>query len=315
MQVFNLKSVLRLTGLNPDTIRAWEKRYVAVKPKRTSTGRRMYSEQEVNRLKLLADLTHNGHSIGSVANLPDEKLIALLATVKSGTGVITSKQLNPQIPQITEDLLKAVENFDLGMIEIHMARANYTMSPRDLLFHLIPQLMYKVGDRVIEGKLGIGQEHALSELLKRYVRGVYDDLSPVDGAIHPDKTLVFATPENHLHEFGILMSAVLCRFYGFKTTFLGPNMPVDSLIAAAKQIKAHAIVLGFSPITLADSKAKPLSYLRELHIGVPQETMLWLGGAFPKISVNEFTRDIWKFESLEELDKKIETNYSTETNR
>ena len=83
MESFTLKSVLRLTGLNPDTVRVWEKRYNAVTPSRTSTGRRMYSEFEVNRLKLLAELTYNGHSIGTVANLPDKKLVSLLATIKS----------------------------------------------------------------------------------------------------------------------------------------------------------------------------------------------------------------------------------------
>ncbi len=309
MQVFNLKSVLRLTGLNPDTIRAWEKRYVAVKPSRTSTGRRMYTEQEVNRLKLLAELTSNGHSIGSVAKLTDEQLLSLLATVQSGTPFNKSKQLNPQIPIITEDLIRAVENFDLSLVEVHLARANYTMSPRDLMLHLIPQLMYKVGNKVIEGSFGIAQEHALTELIKRHVRRIYDQLEPVDGVFQKDKILLFATPENHLHEFGIWMSAVLCRFQGFKTIILGPNLPADSLITTAKQIKPHAIVLGFSPVSQAELKNKPINYLREIHLGIDPSILFWLGGGIPKFGSTDFSREIWKFDSLEELDKKIESKY------
>lgn len=309
MQLFNLKSVLRLTGLNPDTIRAWEKRYSAVKPQRTPTGRRMYNQQEVNRLKLLAELTSSGHSISSVANLSDEKLIAMLATNHSGAPSLHSKQLNPQIPMISEQLLKAVEKFDLKGLEVHLARMNYSISPRDLLFHLIPQLMYQVGNKVVNGQFNIAQEHTLSELIKIYIRRVYEQLEPVDGAFHPDKILIFATPENHLHDFGLWMSAVLCRFQGFKTVMIGQNLPATSLIEAAGKINAHAVVIGFSPITASDPKNRPLAYLKEISKGIPESTMLWLGGAIPKFNSGDFVHEIWKFDSLEELDKKIETKY------
>lgn len=308
-QLFNLKSVLRLTGLNPDTIRAWEKRYVAVKPQRTATGRRMYTQQEVNRLKLLAELTASGHSISSVANLTDDKLVALLATNHSGTPLIKSKQLDPQIPQVTEQLLEAVERFDLNSLEIHLSRAAYSMSSRDLLFHMIPQLMYKVGNKVIAGELSIAQEHALSEKIKRQIRRIFDQLEPVDGTFHKDKILLFATPEQHLHDFGLWLSAILCRFQGFKTVMIGPNLPAQSLISAAKQMNPHAIIIGFSPVNLNEFKVKPISYLREVHLGIPQNTMFWLGGGYPKFSSGDFNREIWKFDSLEELERKIEDKY------
>ena len=309
-QLFNLKSVLRLTGLNPDTIRAWEKRYEAVKPQRTDTGRRMYTQQEVNRLKLLAELTTSGHSISSVANLTDDKLVSLLATNHSGAPLLKSKQLNAQIPLVTEQLLEAVEKYDLNSLEIHLSRASYTMSPRDLLFHMIPQLMYKAGNKVIGGEFSIAQEYTLSEMIKRYIRRIYDHLEPVDGTFQKDKVLLFATPEQHLHDFGIWLSAILCRFQGFKTVMIGPNLPAQSLISAAKQMNPHAIVLGFSPISQSELKMKPISYLRELHLGLPENTMFWLGGGYPKFSPGDFNREIWKFDSLDELERKIETKYS-----
>lgn len=297
--------MLRLTGLNPDTVRAWEKRYQAVKPARTKSGRRMYSDVEVNRLKLLAELTYHGHSIGTIANLPDEKLIPLLASVKSSNPLSKTSALNPQIKMISDNLISAVEEFDLVQLEVQLSKANFSMNSRDLLFYLIPQLMLQVGSKINDGSICIAQEHALSELIKKYIRRIYEHLEPVAGSMKPVKTLIFATPENHLHEFGVLMSAVLCRYFGFKTHYLGPNLPVSDLVVAAKKLNAHAIVLGFSSSAQVDAKNASIQYMNELGNQLSSKTMFWLGGAIPKIKKENFKQDIWTFESLEELEKKL----------
>ena len=309
MESFTLKAVLRLTGLNPDTVRAWEKRYQAVKPQRTESGRRMYSEIEVNRLKLLAELTYSGHSISTIANLPDEKLVTLLASIKTSNVLSKSNAINPQIKNITDELIHAVSAFDLAKLEIQLAKANFSMSSRDLLFYLIPQLMYQVGSKIIDGTMSIAQEHALSELIKKNIRKIYDDLEPVNGSSKSKKILLFATPENHMHEFGVLMSAVLCRFNGFVTHFLGANLPSESLITAAKSIGPHAIVLGLSPSSTSELKNKSIQYLMDLEKNLDSSLMLWLGGSIPKLQKENFKQEIWTFESMEELEKKLQNHY------
>src|SRR5581483_1087908 len=70
----SIKSVARRTGLSAHVIRIWEKRYGAVKPERTGTNRRLYSEEQVERLSLLRELTQAGHSIGAIATLPGHVL-------------------------------------------------------------------------------------------------------------------------------------------------------------------------------------------------------------------------------------------------
>ena len=63
----SIKVAARRCGLSTHVIRVWEKRYDAVSPDRTDTNRRLYSEQEIERLKLLRAATLSGHSIGNVA--------------------------------------------------------------------------------------------------------------------------------------------------------------------------------------------------------------------------------------------------------
>lgn len=73
-QTYGIREVSRRTGLNSPTIRIWESRYQAVVPLRTSTNRRRYREEDIDRLSLLRNLTQRGDSIGSVAKLGLEDL-------------------------------------------------------------------------------------------------------------------------------------------------------------------------------------------------------------------------------------------------
>lgn len=71
---YRIGTVATLTGLDPHTIRAWERRYGAVKPDRSDTGRRVYGDAHVERLQLLKTLVDCGEAIGSIAHLGDDAL-------------------------------------------------------------------------------------------------------------------------------------------------------------------------------------------------------------------------------------------------
>ena len=74
---YPVQVVVRQTGLTAHVLRAWEKRYGAIRPTRSESGRRVYSDLDIRRLKLLSRVTKQGHPIGSVATLPDEVLETL----------------------------------------------------------------------------------------------------------------------------------------------------------------------------------------------------------------------------------------------
>ena len=71
---YRIGAVARLTGISPDTLRIWERRYEVVEPRRTPKGGRLYSQQDVTRLTMIKTLVDSGHAISTVANLPLEEL-------------------------------------------------------------------------------------------------------------------------------------------------------------------------------------------------------------------------------------------------
>jgi hypothetical protein len=75
---FPIGVVSRLTGIHPETLRMWERRYGLVSPERSPDGNRLYSQQDVRRLMLVKALTDAGHPVGSVALLPVDALESLL---------------------------------------------------------------------------------------------------------------------------------------------------------------------------------------------------------------------------------------------
>src|SRR5205809_3260329 len=73
-----IQVVTRRTGVSADVLRVWEKRYAVVTPVRSTSGRRLYSDADIDRLRLMVQATRTGRTIGQVAALPTAALVDLL---------------------------------------------------------------------------------------------------------------------------------------------------------------------------------------------------------------------------------------------
>jgi len=101
---FPIGVVARRTGIHPETIRIWERRYAVVSPERPGSGRRLYSEEDVRRLELVKKLVDAGNPIGQVAQLPTATLLAQLgqgagpAVASPGAGACRVVAVGPSLP-------------------------------------------------------------------------------------------------------------------------------------------------------------------------------------------------------------------------
>jgi DNA-binding transcriptional MerR regulator len=142
---YGIKIVAKQTGLSPHVIRIWEKRYTAVSPERTETNRRLYSEDDIARLQLLHDLTHSGHAIGQIAQLPTQNLKAMLRPFEK----IVKRAMNPAGEQTAQSYLEvcltAVKQLDAEELELALTRAAVTLSQPVLIEQLVVPLMRKIG--------------------------------------------------------------------------------------------------------------------------------------------------------------------------
>ena len=281
---YPIGAVSKLTALPEDTLRAWERRYKAVTPRRSGRGR-LYSDKEIQRLLLLRDAVGQGHSIGQIANLSDDQLRSLLrksedlAHPKSTTRVAHSK---PKPKSSWEEvaplgrLLDAVAAYDYTRAERELSRlAMTTPSPRDMVHQVAFPLMRITGERWHEGKFSIAQEHMITSLLV----GLFGSMLRYYAPASPRAKVLMATPENEHHGFGILAAAMLAAAGGLGAIHLGTNLPAQEIIQAAKKTESTAILLGLCG---ADHKTA-IPALREIQGKVIPSTHLWLGGASAQI--------------------------------
>lgn len=262
---YPIRAVSKLTGISVDTLRAWERRYRVVEPARDERGR-MYSEEDLERLRLLRQAVTLGHAIGRVAPLATAELRVLLAR---GAGLVPES--GPAVPADLGSLQAAVERFDAQGLRRELSRLAALLPPRALAREVALPLLCRVGEAWHEGKLGVAQEHMVTAEIRSLVGALARLTQVPDGA----PRILFGTPRGEVHEIGTLVAALLAAGSGFAAYYLGPDVPAHDLAGAARRTAARAVVLG---VTAAQGAEGVLAELREADDSLPPDTELWVGG-------------------------------------
>lgn len=238
---YSMRVVAKLTGLPPDTIRAWERRYGAVTPERSDGGTRRFSAADVRRLSLLREATDRGHAIGNVADLSDEAIEALVSAPEAAPHGPGGADLEADaLAALRERYLAAVTRFEARRAQALIERAAALMAPRDFALEVALPLLREVGERFSHSELGVAQEHLVSSQLSGLM-GTLGRLVPADP--RPRRVLL-TTPAGHTHGFGVLVAALLVASRGFEPVYLGTDLPDRELIWAAGVSGAELVILG-----------------------------------------------------------------------
>lgn len=259
-----IRSVCEQTGLTAHVIRAWERRYGAVQPQRTPTNRRLYSPEDIERLRLLHRATEAGHSIGKVAHMPSERLRALLArnarppVQEYSTG--GSPQPAGDVEGHLQACLRAVEDMAPEDLDAALSRAALRLPRVKLLEQLIVPLVRAVGERWYRGDIRPVHEHMATFVLRRFLGELIGSAPRETDA----PLLAVATPAGQRHELGALIVAALAIHEGWRILYLGSSLPAEDLAAAAEKHRPAALAL--SLVYPADDPALPgeLRRLRRL---------------------------------------------------
>jgi DNA-binding transcriptional MerR regulator/methylmalonyl-CoA mutase cobalamin-binding subunit len=274
-QGHTMKVVVRRTGLSPHVIRVWEKRYGAVVPSRTATQRRLYTDAEIERLRLLRQATLAGHSIGQIAQLPTERLRELVAVDRPATPASApGPRDHPDDAPASSHLdacMAAVEQLDAMALEAALLRARVALSHNAFIETLIIPLMHNMGALWREGILRIMHEHLTSAVVRTLLGGLVATAGLSPTAPH----FIVTTPAGQLHEIGALIIASVASTEGWRVTYLGPNLTSEDIAAAVQQ--QHAKAVGLSIVYPPDDPhlQPELTRLRQY---LSPEVVVFVGG-------------------------------------
>ncbi len=265
----------RRSGLTPDVIRAWERRYHAVEPARSGTNRRLYTESDIEKLFLLSQVTRAGRRIGDVANLSADKLREIVAEDGEAAARVGSLPASPARGRTEEHYLDAcldyLNDLDAAGLEATLAEASIALSTPVLLEQLITPMLQQVGEGWHSGKLRVAHEHMTTAVVRSLLGGLRKSGSLPSTA--PE--LVVAAPAGQRHELGALMVALAATADGWKVTYLGADLPAADIAAAALQRNARAVAL--SIVHPADDPNLP-GEIEILGTALGDATVLLAGG-------------------------------------
>src|SRR5690606_17106669 len=260
--MYPVKVASTLTGLTPETLRAWERRHAAVVPHREG-GRRLYDAAMIERLARLHRLTARGHPIRDLAPLDDAALDALLEQSRqTGYGALET---------LPERMLDAVADYRVDQFDRELSVAIATLPVPILVTRVVMPLLREVGVRWADGRLAIAQERLVSSLLRARLLSILNQ--------HPREQrprILFATLPGEPHELGLLGAALLAHEAEAPVLYLGTELPAAELLRVVERLDASAVAL--SSIDPGQARAA-LAELRLLHAGLPDEVPVWLGGA------------------------------------
>ena len=274
-----MRVVTRRTGLSADLLRAWERRYEVVRPSRSESGRRLYSDADIERLGLLYRATLAGRGIGQLARLSTSELAVLVRrdaeAERSGDGAQRPQPVAPPADHLADylsDCLRAIERLDAVSLEASLRRAVVALPAEALLDGLVVSLLERVGTRWREGALRPVHGHLASAVLRR----VLDRVIETGASVAAAPSLVVATPAGQLHEFGAMLAAATAAAEGWRVTYLGASLPAEDIAAAAIQTRARAVALS---IVYPASDPAVGHELRRLGTLLPKDVTLVVGGA------------------------------------
>lgn len=273
-----ISTVARRSGVKADLIRAWERRYEAVTPTRTTGGHRVYSDLDIARLKLLNQATNAGHSISQIAQLSLEELHKLLQvdeSSKSLSTIETSRPLNGDHQVSAEAYIEkcyaAMLAFDAKLIELHFENAVVELGAELFMENLLTPLLKRMGDDWQAGHLRPAHEHMTTAVIRSMVYILRSNYLPADNA----PRLVISTPIGQQHELGALIAALIAEFKGWHITYLGPNLPAEEIAFAVKSSHADAVAIS---ITVSTDDHVVTKELRRLNKLIGRDVMLIVGG-------------------------------------
>ena len=259
-----IRTVAKMTGLTPDLIRAWEKRYGVVDPVRGPRGARLYSRADVNRLRMLAQAVGEGRSIGDIAHMGPAELAQLVQPAAPPPAPAASS------PNSVEAMLSAVHRLDMNALERSLNDALVGLGSARFARDVAMPLLDRVGKQWLEGKLTIGQEHlvtsALRNLLGALSRSSRDPHAP---------TILLTSPAGERHELGLLMVSVLAADEGLGVYLLGADIPAEEIVDTALKLRVGAIGLSMVGEANRLSSARALRHLDDT---LPPSMEIWLGG-------------------------------------
>lgn len=276
--------VAERTGLSQDVLRVWERRYRAVEPRRSSDGRRLYSDADIARLRLLYAATNAGRSIRQVAGLSTEQLARIAdedAAARQqratrdrnqATNERSTSERSDHANSVVEHALAIAATLEATELEHVLRRSAARFGLTSFIEDVATPLLRKIGELWHAGLATIAQEHLASSIIHDILAEAMRSTARTSGA----ETLLVATPAGERHAIGAVLIGAAAAVDGWRVIYLGADLPAKEIAAAAVATEASVVAMS---IVYVPDRDHTLDELRTLRAWLPASVPVVAGGA------------------------------------
>jgi len=273
--VYNLKVVIKETGLTPATLRAWERRYGLFKPQRSPGGHRLYSEDQINLLNWLVARQKEGLSISRAVDLwrihPNQSSAQIQIPSPSQSVSVNGESMLDQLRQIWRESCLA---FNEPEAELAIAKALAIEMPEVVCTQVLQKGLAELGEGWYAGTVSVQQEHFASALVARRLNALFS----VAPAPTRSGRLLAACPPGEDHALALLMLAFIMRWRGWDVIYLGADVPLYQLDDTLQATKPDLVLSAAQALPSAASLLEMAEFLNKRSI-----PMAYGGGIFNRI--------------------------------
>jgi DNA-binding transcriptional MerR regulator len=248
--LLRIGALSRRVGVSPELLRAWERRYGVLQPRRTDGGFRLYSADDERRVRTMLRHVEAGVPAAEAARL------ALAEEPASGDG-----SLPPRLEALAAALRESLDRFDEPAANLALDRLLGAFTVETVLRDVVVPYLRELGERWERGDASVAQEHFASNLLRGRLLGLARGWGRRSGP-----AAVLACAPGELHDLPLIVFGVVLAIRGNRVTFLGPDTPVATVAETARDLDAQLVVIS---ATTRQRLARAQPELRSLASSVP----------------------------------------------
>lgn len=247
-ELLRIGELSRRAGVSPELLRAWERRYALLQPIRSTGGLRLYSSDDVERVRLMQQ--HLGRGLAA----------AEAAALAAGAAQHHALTAAVDLPAFRADLAAAVDALDEPRVQSLLDAMLAATSIDAALADVIVPYLHELGERWQRGETSVAQEHFATTILRgrmlALARGWGRGLGP---------TALLACAPGEQHDLALLAFGLALRERGWRILFLGANSPIDGIADIADAANAAFVVVSSVDPGLFRAISRELRQLSRRH--------------------------------------------------
>lgn len=262
MNAFTIKDLESLSGIKAHTIRIWEQRYSFLKPQRTETNIRYYSNNELKTILNIALLNKYGFKISHIDKMNPEEISQKLISLTDSQAQL-ERQVNQLIGQMVDLDMLAFEQ----TLDSHIRSKGIERTITTLIFPFLE----RIGILWLTDHINPAQEHLVTNIIRqKLIVGI----ESARAVISSSKSVLFFLPEGEYHELGLLYMYYVMKTRGIQVIYLGANVPIKDVAFIVSVKKPDYL---YSHITFMLGNARMDKYLNQLRDMVHQTPIVISG--------------------------------------